>query len=93
MDGPANMVRAKREEVSMKRTAKWQKALTVKELRHIRESTPTFSLAAFKRLREKQAVLKAAGEARIGHEHPGITEPCWDCRLIESKLRDAGVLA
>lgn len=56
---------------------RWQKKLTKKEMKHLRETCdgpPT--LAALRRNREHQRQQK--GESGI--------EPCWDCRLIAKKL-------
>ena len=66
----------------MKRTAKWHKVLTVKELKHLKE-TESFSLARFKDARIFQKDL----EAKFN------TYACHECSYIETKLKDTGILA
>lgn len=66
----------------MKRTAKWQKPLTLKQLKHMKEmNVPT--LAGFKRLRIKQRELAAR-----------FDDPLWricpECHEIERRLKAAG---
>lgn len=65
----------------MKRTAKWHKHLKIKELRHLKGNLPHMTLKDFVLTRASQAALSRPND-----------EPCWTCRLIESKLKEAGVL-
>jgi hypothetical protein len=63
-----------------KRKAKWEKALTLTEIKHLRENTDG-TLESAKRNFEAQAKMRKENRARgFG------SEPCWDCRLIEDKL-------
>ena len=64
----------------IRRTAKWMKKLTMKELRHLAETSHTGrpSLIQLKLNREHQIKQKKAG--------PHGIEPCWDCRIIAHKL-------
>jgi hypothetical protein len=55
---------------------KWQKKLTKKQLRHIKETTDGGLLREFKRNREAHNKEKAAGKS----------EPCWECRTIARRL-------
>jgi hypothetical protein len=75
----------------MKRTAKWHKHLTLAELRHLKEWN-ALSLVRFQKLRQDQERQKAESLARWPDLHIGAAEPCFDCRHIEFKLREAGVL-
>ena len=59
--------------------AKWQKPLTVAEIRHIREMGCR-TLAAFKRTAEQQK------HQRIENDFDPRIEPCWECRGIARKL-------
>lgn len=61
-----------------KRTAKWQKKLTVKELKHLAECSPTGkpNLESFKLNREAQKEMKAEYGREI----------CFECRSIAIKL-------
>lgn len=61
----------------MKRTMKWQKTLTLKQLRHMEEWQSSFTLRAFKDQRKKQKVMAV---------------PCWDCVEIERRLVLAGAM-
>jgi len=72
----------------MKRTAKWQRTLTIKQLRHMRDNQNTLTLREFKDQRIKQKSMKAESDAA------GFTyaEPCWECWEIERRLKVAGVL-
>ena len=60
----------------MIRTKLAKKVLRKKQQKHLTEMGIT-SMASFKRIREDQLKQKK--------EHPDI-EPCWDCRMIASKL-------
>ena len=61
----------------MKRTRKWHKKLTMKEIRHVNEFCGG-TLAGIKIAREGQV---AAASSR-----PNGMEPCWECRTIARKL-------
>ena len=56
------------------KTAKWKKNLTAKEIKHIKETTDTGTLAQVKTNLAFQAKEK-------------IT--CWDCRAIAAKLKES----
>ena len=64
----------------MKRTAKWHRQVTLKEMRHLLDFD-MLTLGRFKRMRERQVAI----QKRIGNE------PCQVCGAIERKLREAGV--
>ena len=67
---------------TFKRTAKWHKALTIKELIHLRDMD-TCSLNKFQMAIEHQR--------RMEQEHGMIKgSACWECRSIEHKLREGG---
>jgi hypothetical protein len=68
---PLNQKREKGEQ-----KMKWQKRITKKELKHVKEMCGG-TLQAFKQTREQQRKDKA--------RNPDI-EPCWDCRRIARKL-------
>jgi hypothetical protein len=53
------------------RRTKWEKKLTIKEIRHIRETTDTGSLQQFIHNRELQRAMNT---------------PCHECRFIARKL-------
>lgn len=76
----------------MKRTAKWMKHLTIKELKHMRDSNAP-SLRMFVQQRIHQKRMKAERLASDPDLPMGIAEPCFECRSIEHKLREAGVLS
>ena len=62
------------------------------ELKHMKDMD-ALSLPRFKRLREKQSELKAKlVQLNGGKEEGSLTEPCWECKSIEWKLKEAGVL-
>ena len=63
--------------MKVKRTKKWHKKVTIKELRHILESTTTGTLAQFKRNLDHQ---------RAGDTWPDGTMSCWECHFIAKKL-------
>lgn len=71
----------------MKRTAKWHKALTLSQLRHLRDMK-TLNLQKFIELRAWQDRKRKESLAK-GHA-PGIAEPCWECREIARRLKAAG---
>lgn len=54
---------------------KWQRPLTAKEVKHIRETTETGTLEQFKQNRARQIEDEAADFT-----------PCWACRMIARKL-------
>lgn len=51
----------------IKRTAKWHKKLTIKELRHVKETTDSTTLKQFKRNREfqKKRTLNAGNASAL----------------------------
>ena len=53
---------------------RWQDKLTKKELKHIKETTTTPTLAHFKTNRKHH------------NAEPGGKEPCYECRHIAIKL-------
>ena len=55
---------------------KWQKKLTMEEIRHINETTPNGLLKEFKRSAEDQAKWRKEG----------VGEPCLECKFIALKL-------
>ena len=59
-----------------KRKAKWEKVLTLTEIKHLRENTDG-TLKSVKENFRKQQLMR---------ERSKFSEPCWDCRIIESKL-------
>ena len=69
---------------------KWQKALTKKQLKHLRWTvngdTPT--LYRFRILRKAQAKMEADELARSGNR----IFACHDCNSIEYRLKEAGKL-
>jgi len=67
----------------MKRTSKWMKHLTIKELKHMKENQDSLSLRSFKVNREHQKKFDA--------ENRGM-RACLACNHIAYKLMDAGVL-
>lgn len=64
----------------MKRTAKWMKGLTIKELKHLAEMSATGkpTLTSLKTNRAAQIKQK--------EENPNGLEPCWECRMIAGKV-------
>ena len=59
-----------------KRKAKWEKPLTLTEIKHLREMTDgTF--------RSAKAFFKYQKELRGKYLR---NEPCWDCKMIAIKL-------
>jgi hypothetical protein len=60
-----------------KRKAKWEKKLTLEEIKHLRENTDGT-------LRSTKATLQFQKEKRA--KNPSWSEPCWDCRIIANKL-------
>ena len=65
------------------------KALTIKELRHMRENQDTLSLRSFWKNRKHQKMLEARAE-REGYKH---YIACHTCNWIEHKLNEAGYKA
>lgn len=63
----------------MKRIPKWQKLLTAKERKHLREMDAG-TLAAFRRTAAEQARMR-----RSNGGYP-VIEPCWECKFIARKL-------
>jgi len=64
---------------------RWQKKLTKKQLKHLRDMGIT-TLSEFWRNREwqKGQLLKAEAMGL----HIGAAEPCWECRDIADRLRE-----
>lgn len=62
---------------------KWQRALGVREIRHLEEMGIT-TLHAAKRNAEWQKNRR--DEAASREVPPGIGEPCFDCKTINRKL-------
>ena len=62
-----------------KRKAKWEKPLTLTEIKHLREMTDGT-------LRSAKATFKFQKEKR--DKNPNWGEPCWDCRRIAQKLNE-----
>ena len=58
-----------------KRKAKWEKVLTLAEIKHLRENTDGT-------LRDVKRIFKYQQKMRTIYGG----EPCWDCRTIERKL-------
>jgi hypothetical protein len=69
----------------MKRTAKWMKSLTMKELRHMKAHQHTVTLREFAQLRRGQRDMAK----RLDLD---LWRMCFDCDRIEGKLLDAGHL-
>jgi len=79
--------------MKVKRTKKWHKKVTIKELRHILESTTTGTLAQFKRNLDHQ---RAGGTWPDSPSNSCImtrpptgsygTMSCWECHFIAKKL-------
>jgi hypothetical protein len=65
---------------------KWQKALTKKQLAHMREWQDTLTLRDFKKLRIAQREMERNSAAR-GH----FSISCHDCNEIERRLREKEV--
>ena len=59
-----------------KRKAKWEKVLTLTEIKHLRENTDG-TLRSVKENFRKQQLMR---------ERNGFNEPCWNCKMIERKL-------
>jgi len=64
-----------------KRKAKWEKVLTLTEVKHLRENTDG-TLRSVKETFRKQQEMR---EHSIRAGFP-FSEPCWDCKMIERKL-------
>jgi hypothetical protein len=65
---------------------KWQKALTKKQLAHMREFQDTLTLRDFKKLRIAQKKME-----RTSEERGFFTIACHECNDIERRLREKGV--
>jgi hypothetical protein len=61
-----------------KRKSQWEKKLTLTEIRHLRENTDGT-------LRSAKANFARQREMR-DRKHVPFSEPCWECRIIASKL-------
>ena len=59
-----------------KRKSKWEKVLTLTEIKHLRENTDG-TLRGAKESFKKQKELR---------NRMGSLEPCWDCKFIARKL-------
>ena len=59
-----------------KRKAKWEKVLTLTEIKHLRENTDG-TLKSVKETFRRQQLMRERSE---------FSEPCWDCKMIERKL-------
>jgi hypothetical protein len=57
------------------RIMRWQKRITKKQLKHIRETTTNGTLREFKENRE------------FHHKESPSREMCWDCRKIALRLK------
>tara|TARA_R110000851_G_scaffold129609_1_gene262670 strand:+ start:360 stop:602 length:243 start_codon:yes stop_codon:yes gene_type:complete len=64
-----------------KRKAKWEKVLTLTEIKHLRENTDGTLKSIKENFRKQQEMRK-----RNIREGFPFNEPCWDCRFIEAKL-------
>lgn len=64
-----------------KRKAKWEKALTLTEIKHLRENTDG-TLRGAKETFQFQKEKREDWRKRHGTNN----EPCWDCKLIAQKL-------
>jgi hypothetical protein len=71
----------------MKRTAKWHKALTLAQLRHLRDMK-VLNLDKFLELRAWQ--VKKRAEDELNGYMPGVAEPCFECCEIARRLKAAG---
>ena len=65
-----------------KRTRKWHKKLTLKELRHVLDSTTTGSLAQFKRNLDPQREQDRKNNDLLGF----VPRACWECHFVAKKL-------
>ena len=62
-----------------KRKSKWEKKLTLTEIKHLRENSDGT-------LRSVKANF--SGQKEMRDENPDSREPCWDCRRIAQKLNE-----
>ena len=60
-----------------KRKAKWEKPLTLTEIKHLREMT-NGTLRSVKATFEFQ---------KVNRDKNPQNEPCWDCKMIAIKLK------
>lgn len=58
---------------------RWQKKLTKKELKHLREMGIT-TLGQARKNAEHQKQMRDDPQRR------GLSDPCWECRTINTKL-------
>ena len=62
-----------------KRKSKWEKKLTLTEIKHLRENT--------------DGTLRGAKESfrfqKVKRDKNPHIEPCWDCKFIAQKLGEA----
>ena len=68
----------RRNKMKTKRKSKWEKKLTLTEIKHLREMTDGT-------LRSAKATFKFQKEKR---DRSPRWEPCWDCRRIAEKLNE-----
>ena len=78
----------------MKRTAKWHKHLTMKELKHLKEMG-ALSISGVVKARQNQ--VNQVNQVKQEQEHslrtPRFTfNYCFECQEIEAKLFEAGVI-
>jgi len=69
--------------MKIRRTAKWHKRITLKQLKHIKENTDG-TLAGVKKVLAYQKEKR--DDAIRANDYPGITEPCWECKEIARRL-------
>jgi len=62
-----------------KRKAKWEKKLTLTEIKHLRENSDG-TLQSVK--------ANFSGQKEMRDKNPISREPCWDCRRIAQKLNE-----
>jgi hypothetical protein len=60
----------------MKRTRKWHKKLTIKELKHLQDDANVTTLRGLKTTFDFHAEMRKRGGS----------DPCWTCRTIAIKL-------
>ena len=68
----------------MNKIVKFNK-LGKKEKKHLKEMGMT-TLWQFKANRDKQLTMLADSIKSKGEFHPGIMEPCWECKMIARQL-------
>ena len=62
-----------------KRKSKWEKVLTLTEIKHLRENTDGTLRGAKESFRFQKKL----------RDKTGSLEPCWDCKFIAQKLGEA----